>query len=750
MAATQSPLATIRYWAAARLLGLPGEAKANPIGALISSMWSGGSPVYTPRSFEALAREGFQNNGYVFRAISIIAQACAGIPWLLYQQKGKRTTADDEKLEQHPLLDLLAHPHGLDNITGTASLIEQIVSYYVLSGNSYLTALRPTTRKGPPVELWVQQPGRMRILPAADGTVATYRYTVSGKSYDFDPADVLHWKSFSPLDDWYGLSPVGVAARIVDQMNSANDWNTALMQNMARPSGFLTSPTQLSDPQFERLQAELKAKYASAKNAGKPGLLEGGMTWQQVGMAPTDLDWLEGKKTNVREIAVVLGVPSELLGDSTNKTYSNYGEARKSFYTETVLPLMDVLRDLFNAWLVPMYADPSLHLDYDRDDIEALQEDRALVWTRAQTSYAGGLLTLNEARDLLGYDALDDGDVVLAPPRGITLDQLLSGASLPKPPSSEGIPALPPKTPPDDSQGLPPAPQQAPSGQPQPGLPEGKIVDADRVFKSWAQKAKAASVHEQREKWRTELTAQARAQFQDEQSHLESILDDDDTDPDQRITDARAYVASQAAVWAALLATAYAEIGKAAGNDLYSQWRADGLIPDDASFTVSSSDDLDSLLNDKADGIATYSGDRLHSVLTDALKDATEGAIGAALVGGLASLYDQWTGDDDTGSRADVIGTTESTTAWGAAQNGAALAAIDQYGVGLTQTWNAVLDNRTWDWHADADGQTVNVGDTFDVGGEAMAYPCDPAGSPDNTVNCRCFITFDGTPLTAA
>src|SRR5690348_15643229 len=129
------------------------------------------------------------------------------------------------------------------------------------------------------------------------------------------------------------------------------------------------------------------------------------------------MDWLEGKKTNVREIAVILGVPGELLGDSTNKTYSNYAEARRSFYTETVLPLMDVLRDLLNAWLVPMYGENGLRLDYDRDDIEALQEDRALVWTRAKEAYAGGLLTLNEARDLLGYDATNEGDIFLTPPR---------------------------------------------------------------------------------------------------------------------------------------------------------------------------------------------------------------------------------------------------------------------------------------------------------------------------------------------
>lgn len=739
-----SPFTSIRYRLAARLLGVP-SSKSNPVGGLISSMWSSGSPVYTSRSFEALAREGFENNGYIFRAISIIAQACAGIPWVLYRDKGtsgasaRRRTGGKIKtteLDTHPLLDLLAHPHGQDTITGTASLVEQLVSYYVLSGNSYVTALRPTTRKAPPQELWVQQPGRMRVIPAADGTVSAYRYTVSGKHQDFDPGDVLHWRSFNPTDDWYGLSPVGVAARTVDQMNSANDWNTAMFQNYARPSGFLVSQSTLTDPQYERLQLELRAKYGSAKNAGKPGLLEGGLDWKQVGLAPVDLDWLEGKKTNVREIAVILGVPSEMLGDSTNKTYSNYGEARRSFYTETVLPLMDVLRDLLNAWLVPMYGENGLRLDYDRDDIEALQEDRALVWTRAIDSYGKGLLTLNEARDLLGYDPTDEGDIFLTPPRELTLDQLLAGAALPTPPKT--LPAVPPKVEPNDT-----------PGTASPALPPANIVEADKAFTSWSRKVKAAATREQRDKWIDELTAQAQAQFQDEQAQLTDILDNDDLTPDERVDAAEAKAKEFAAAWAVLLAAAYASIGKAAGNALYAQWKTDGLIPDEATYgtEAANADGLDTIIQDKADSISNYTADRLHSVLTDALAAGTTAALLAALSG----EYDQWTGknmSDGGGSRAGVVGVTEANTAWNAGQQAAVTTASNTFNVTATQTWNAVMDAVTRDEHAAANGQTVAMGETFSVGGEDLYYP-GGGGDPANNINCRCWITYDGQPVGA-
>ena len=50
-----------------------------------------------------------------------------------------------------------------------------------------------------------------------------------------------------------------------------------------------------------------------------------------------------------------------------------------------------------------------------------------------------------------------------------------------------------------------------------------------------------------------------------------------------------------------------------------------------------------------------------------------------------------------------------------------------------------------WAWsgvsrieHAMADGQTRKIGRPFDVGGEGLMFPRDPAGSPENTINCGC------------
>lgn len=52
--------------------------------------------------------------------------------------------------------------------------------------------------------------------------------------------------------------------------------------------------------------------------------------------------------------------------------------------------------------------------------------------------------------------------------------------------------------------------------------------------------------------------------------------------------------------------------------------------------------------------------------------------------------------------------------------------------------WITVGDDRVRMVHAEANGQIVDSGNKFIVGGEFLKYPGDPSGSPWNIINCRC------------
>ena len=65
---------------------------------------------------------------------------------------------------------------------------------------------------------------------------------------------------------------------------------------------------------------------------------------------------------------------------------------------------------------------------------------------------------------------------------------------------------------------------------------------------------------------------------------------------------------------------------------------------------------------------------------------------------------------------------------------------LEQKGVILKKIWVAMIDSRVRHVHAEANGQEVDNGEPFVVGGEEMMFPCDASmgASPWNLYNCRC------------
>ena len=58
------------------------------------------------------------------------------------------------------------------------------------------------------------------------------------------------------------------------------------------------------------------------------------------------------------------------------------------------------------------------------------------------------------------------------------------------------------------------------------------------------------------------------------------------------------------------------------------------------------------------------------------------------------------------------------------------------------KTWNAILDKRTRDTHRDINGTTIRIDEYFMVGDSMMMFPRDTNGSAEETVNCRCWLTY--------
>jgi hypothetical protein len=91
-----------------------------------------------------------------------------------------------------------------------------------------------------------------------------------------------------------------------------------------------------------------------------------------------------------------------LLGIPGDNTYSNYAEANRALYRQTVLPLLSRIASALGHWLGESFGG-SLRLAPDLDEVPALSIEREALWKRVGEA---DFLTVDEKRAAAGYEPL--------------------------------------------------------------------------------------------------------------------------------------------------------------------------------------------------------------------------------------------------------------------------------------------------------------------------------------------------------
>ena len=361
--------------------------------------------------YQDLAKEGYLKNAIVYRCVNEISKGASAVPFIVKD--------GEQILEQHPLIELLNRPNPLQSYS---EFFNSLYGYLLLSGNAYI--LKVGSDMGTPQELHQLRPDRIEIKGGSSAIPEKYKYTINGKvkaEYLVDQengfSELKHIKLWNPLDDFYGCSPLSAAAVEVDQFNMSNKHNVNLLGNGARPSGAVIFKPKddagydvnLTESQRQQLLTDLNNRFQGTNNAGRPLLLEGDFDWREMGLSPKDLDFARLKHMSATDIAMCFGVPSQLVGVPDAQTYANVAEARLALYEETIIPHLRKIASDLNEWLVPMFGE-NLKLEFDIDSIPALSERRKKIYENVTSAVREGIMTRNEARQIVGLEPIDGAD----------------------------------------------------------------------------------------------------------------------------------------------------------------------------------------------------------------------------------------------------------------------------------------------------------------------------------------------------
>lgn len=327
----------------------------------------------------------------VYACVRVLSEAMATTPLhaILKRPDGSRNRLSHHRVERF----FNAEPNP--DMTGF-QFKETLMGHLCLRGNAYAWIKRdPATAE--PVELWPLQPDSIEVLRDPDlGIIYEYRPPQGSTLYKFPARDMLHFKGLSP-NGLIGYSPLTMARETLGQGLAANEYASRFYANDSTPQGVLEKKEgMLTDEAYNRLRRDWEAKV-TGDNRHRVAILEDGLAWKSIGVAPDDAQFLETRKLNRSEIASIFRVPSHLIQDLDRATFSNISEQDIGFVKHTMLPWFSRFEQAITQKLLMDSEMGRVYVEHQtasllRGDIKTRFEAYAVLWDR-------GVISADEIRE---------------------------------------------------------------------------------------------------------------------------------------------------------------------------------------------------------------------------------------------------------------------------------------------------------------------------------------------------------------
>ena len=312
----------------------------------------------------------------------------------------------EELANSHWINRLLSNPNPYFT---TSQIFKGISNWYDVNGNVFLWT--PTLGHDVPLQMWVLNPTRMRVVRGGDNFIKKYVYqSANDGAFEIPENEICHIANIFPSsakpDELIGMNIFGrgLVSAVLPYAQidgEVSDYLQRLFANNAVPPLVVTST--------ENVDAELWQSLKEQWNEALPNyklraLLSGGLNMSLPPEMQIGISYDSVSKDVRSQIAQVFGVPSGMLtGEFQNRATAEvqYAVFRQQTIDPVAMYIAEELTRHFRRFEddVLIQAQP-----YEFADVESQikQEEFELKY---------GIKTINDARRERGYDAINGGDV---------------------------------------------------------------------------------------------------------------------------------------------------------------------------------------------------------------------------------------------------------------------------------------------------------------------------------------------------
>lgn len=338
----------------------------------------------------------------VYSCVRILSEAIAGLPLHVYRFTDTGTT----KAVNHPLYSIL---HDEPNTEQTSFIFrETLMTHLLLWGNAFAQIIR--NGKGEVIALYPLMPDKMTVNRDENGQLY-YEYLTYGDDLRKErsavvrltPNEVLHIPGLG-FDGLVGYSPIAMAKNAIGMAQACEEFGAKFYSNGAAPSGILTHPGTIKDP--ARVRESWQSTFGGSQNAGKVAVLEEGMQYTPISVAPSDAQFLDTRKFQMEEIARIFRIPPHMLADLDKATFSNIEQQSLEFVIYTLGPWIKRWEQAMTKALLSLDEKKNYCIKFNADGL--LRGDYQSRMSGYATARQNGWMSANDIR------ALEDMDLIPA------------------------------------------------------------------------------------------------------------------------------------------------------------------------------------------------------------------------------------------------------------------------------------------------------------------------------------------------
>lgn len=213
-----------------------------------------------------------------------------------------------------------------------------------------------------------------------------------------------------PRNPLFCISPLMSMLREVAAENECSTFLASVLANMGFPGAIVSPKGAVQKDASKQWVAKVKEALETFTRDRRGGLhvAPEDITVTQIGFNASQMQIVEFDKLSITKICAAVGVDPMAAGlPSENKTYANYGEARKALIEDTVFPLWDAILKALTPHLIMDGVWPRVgtyELVLDKSQYPEVKEDKEKADKNTRENFKAGILERGEARKALGCE----------------------------------------------------------------------------------------------------------------------------------------------------------------------------------------------------------------------------------------------------------------------------------------------------------------------------------------------------------